>query len=912
MDSGLDIEFFRQILGKSSHGIVILDQQSRIIFWNRWLEKASRLSAARVIGRELTEVFPELTHTRIVRGVQNALSQGLPTTLSHKLTHRPFPIFPPAADQKVDERLSQHVLISGIRTQDRTFRCIIQILDITDTVTREQILREQTEELRLAKEMAQSASQAKGDFLANMSHEIRTPMNAIIGMTHLALQTELNSRQVDYLTKIQSSAQSLLGIINDILDFSKIEAGKLTMESVAFHLDEVLHNVSNLVTIKTDEKGLEFCFHVARNLPLGLVGDPLRLGQVLVNLANNAVKFTRQGEVILSVELESLTEESVTIHCSVRDTGIGMTQEQISGLFQPFTQADTSTTRRFGGTGLGLSICRRLVEMMNGRIWVESIPDQGSAFHFTARFGRANRDRRRFRLPADKYVGLHVLLADDNAASREILQHALESFSFKVTPVASGIEAIAELENAKSGEPFDMVFLDWKMPEMDGIRTTEEISRLFPKQKMPKVIMVTAYGREEVLNAAREVDLSSILIKPVSLSLLFDTILAALGEDEHRPTHLVPPDNNATSGLQPLHDIQGAKILLVEDNEINQQVAVELLQKAGCHVRIAGDGYQSLAALAEESFDMVLMDIQMPEMDGYEATRRIRRNPAWASMPIIAMTANAMSGDREKCLDVGMNEHIGKPIDPRYLYKTLARWIKPRESEMPLPTPAPQAASAENSDSLLPETIPGFDLKAGLLRLGGNRRLYHKLLCDFRRSHQNAPERIRAGLAAGNLKDTQRLVHTLKGIAGTLCAQDLHTASQALDASLKSADMATVETLLPPFREALQRVMHSLETLEDGSVSQEQPAEKTPHTDKQSLDIDPNTLEELTRICRQLAELLDDGDTNAKSILGELKKNVPSIHGQELEIMESRVGDYEFDTAKDILIKWAHNLGISL
>ncbi|MEO5371502.1 MAG: response regulator [Magnetococcus sp. DMHC-1] len=940
MNDTLDADLFRKILGKSSQGVIILDQQSRIVFWNRWMERASRLAEAGVVGREFTDVFPELAHSRIMRGIQNALSQGLPTTLSHKLTHRPFPIFPPAANRNVDERMSQLVLINGVRAADRTFCCFIQIQDITDTVSREQILREQTEELRLAKEMAQSASQAKGDFLANMSHEIRTPMNAIIGMAHLALQTELNPRQLDYLNKIQSSAQSLLGIINDILDFSKIEAGMLKMEQVPFHLDEVLHNVSNLVTIKTDEKGLEFCFHVAKNLPLGLVGDPLRLGQVLVNLANNAVKFTRQGEVILAVELETLTEESITIHFSVRDTGIGMTPEHISGLFQPFTQADSSTTRKYGGTGLGLSICRHLVDRMGGRIWVESIVGQGSTFHFTACFGRANRERRRFRLPNDKYVGLRVLLADDNAASREILQHALESFSFKVTPVASGVEALVELEKARVNDPFDMVFIDWKMPEMDGIRTTEEISRLFPEQKMPKVIMVTAYGREEVLHAAKGVGLSSVLIKPVSLSLLFDTILSALGEEEHRSNNLLSARQNDHQTMQQLSHLRGAKVLLVEDNEINQQVARELLDKAGFQVRIAQNGFQSLAALAEESFDLVFMDIQMPEMDGYEATRRIRNNPAWTALPIIAMTANAMASDREKCLAVGMNEHISKPIDPRHLYNTLFRWIKPRDfsaaepatSTSPTtsstPTITSSAATTPKSTSLpanescpatlvpdsvwLPASIPGFDLHAGLQRLGGNQQLYHKLLQDFRHSYRDAAEKIRAGFASKNLKDTQRLVHTLKGVVGTLGSQDLYEITRNLDAALKNANMADAEALLDPFQQALQSVIQTLADLEvphhASLLSHESSNEGI---DACSEKLDQNTRDHVSLLCHQLASLLDRGDADAANILEQLKKSLSMTNSQELTIMESCMADYEFDVARDVLVKLARNLGVS-
>ncbi|MBF0175730.1 MAG: response regulator [Magnetococcales bacterium] len=953
MDTDLDLDIFRQILEKSSYGIIVLDQVSKVVFWNRWMEKASRIPAAGVVGQVFTDVFPDLLGTRIARGIENALSQGLPTTLSHKLTHRPFPLFPPAAGREADERMSQHVLISGIRARDRTFYCTIQIQDITDTVSREHILREQTGELRLAKEMAQSASQAKGDFLANMSHEIRTPMNAIIGMTHLAMQTDLNPRQLDYLTKIQYSSQSLLGIINDILDFSKIEAGKLKMESVAFHLDEVLHNVSNLMTIKTDEQGLEFCFHVAKDLPLGLVGDPLRLGQVLVNLTSNAVKFTRAGEIILSVELEALTEETVTIHFSVKDSGIGMTPEQIAGLFRPFTQADSSTTRKFGGTGLGLSICRRLVQMMGGNIWVESQSGLGSTFHFNATFGRANKDRRRFRLPDDRYVGLRVLLADDNAASREILQHALESFSFKVTPVASGAEAIAELEKARHARPFDMVFVDWKMPEMDGIRTTEEISRLFPTQRMPKVIMVTAYGREEVLHAAKSVHLNSILIKPVSLSLLFDTILAALGENERAITNPLQTSRNELVPLQlsplqqKMHPLQGAKILLVEDNEINQQVAGELLDMVGLQVRIASNGRQSLIALAEESFDAVLMDIQMPEMDGYEATRKIRENPAWTTLPIIAMTANALAGDREKCLAVGMNEHIAKPIDPRVLYSTLTRWIKP-----PLPTveqpvvaqaPRPERTQPEPVDhlvsqateykgmepdvtlqateyknmepdvTLLPESIPGFDLSVGLKYVGGNKKLYRKLLLDFRRTQWDAAEKVHQGMTSGEIHETQRRVHTIKGIAGTLGALELQDVAKHLEVSLKNHDREQSASLLKPFQSSLQGVMHALAVLD----SQETPVDP-PHVVKGSKEghhdgpLDRNALESVTTLCQQLAAWLDEGDVRAKSTLEQLNKCLPPAHRQVVGLVAEKMGDYDFDGARDALVQWASFMKISL
>ncbi|MBF0321174.1 MAG: response regulator, partial [Nitrospirae bacterium] len=671
----LESDFLLTVLDKSQDGLIILEAETCVVFWNRWMEKTSRLSKELVMGKRLAEIFPELAGTRVMDGIGNALARGLPAMLSHRLTDRPFPLFQHAHDPVLSERMCQVVHISGIRQKDKGYMCVIRIQDITTVVSREQLLRYQTQQLEAAKEAALSANKAKGDFLANMSHEIRTPMNAIIGMSYLLLKTTLEEKQRDYLTKIQTSAHSLLGIINDILDFSKIEAGRLELEHIPFHMDEVLHNVSSLISFKAEEKGLELCFSVAKNVPLALKGDPLRLGQILTNLANNAVKFTSKGEVIILIEADEVCDESVSLHFSIKDSGIGLATEQIENLFQPFTQADTSTTRKYGGTGLGLTICKRLVEMMDGRIWVESEPGVGSTFHFTAHLARQNAQRRRFHLPADKYVGLRVLLADDNPASREILKDTLESFSFKVTPVASGKEALAELKRSEDN-PYDMVFVDWKMPEMDGIETIEEINRLMPKSKIPKIIMVTAYGREEVLHAAKGVPMDSFLIKPVSLSIMFDTILSVIGEDDARSRFVAPFTDLEIEGLDKL---QGARVLLVEDNDINRQVAKELLESKGFNVDSAVNGFEAVAAVMKYSYDAVLMDIQMPEMDGCEATRAIRAKGGFDSLPIIAMTANVLSGDSERCIAAGMNGHIGKPVEPATLYKTLAQWIKPRE-----------------------------------------------------------------------------------------------------------------------------------------------------------------------------------------------------------------------------------------
>ncbi|MEO5360971.1 MAG: response regulator [Nitrospirota bacterium] len=883
------------ILDKNQDGIIVIDEAMRVVFWNRWMEKTSRIRRADIIGKILTEAFPELVNTRVMQGIDSALSRGLPTTLSHRLTNRPFPLFQPALDPKVSERMCQVVYISGIRQKDKTFMCVLQIQDVTTVVSREQLLRHQTELLEAAREAAFSANKAKGDFLANMSHEIRTPMNAIIGMTYLLLKTTLDEKQLDYLLKVQSAAKSLLGIINDILDFSKIEAGRLEIEYIPFHLDEVLNNISNLITIKTDEKNLEFCFSIAKNVPLVLIGDPLRLGQILTNLANNAVKFTSKGEIIIHIEAEQLTDETVYLHFSVNDTGIGLTQEQIGNLFQAFSQADTSTTRQYGGTGLGLSICKRLVEMMGGSIWVESEPGVGSSFHFTAGFARQNAERRRFRLPRNEYVGLRVLLADDNPASRDILKDTLESFSFKVTPVASGKEALAEIK--QSGDnPFDLAFIDWKMPEMNGIDTIEEINRLLPQTKIPKIIMVTAYGREEVLHAIKGVHMDSFLIKPVSLSVMYDTILSVFGEDTQRSSLASPSADKEITGLKRL---AGAHILLVEDNDINRQVATELLEIKGFMVDTAVNGIEAVAAVTKHAYDAVLMDIQMPDMDGYEAARTIRAKEKCRDLPIIAMTANVLSGDSEKCIAAGMNAHVGKPFEPAALYGTLVRWIKPREFAEVIPA---QKTPPASSKGMLPSDFQKIDTKTGIRRMGGNTALYIKMLNEFREKYRDFMGILKDGLSGG-CPDIYRIVHTMSGVAGTIGAFELHRASQGLEYALKDGhtDKTELEPLLAAFQLKLDEVMEDLSRL--GSAK---PAEAARLT-APSRDIKIN--EALSAQLQRLAATLEKGDADATIELDALKamlRDLPEI--EDLAEIKRQIDNYDYDKASETLAKFVEAL----
>jgi polar amino acid transport system substrate-binding protein len=804
----LDMRKLWRAIEEGSTAIMITDRKGSIEYVNPRFTEITGFSSADAIGQTFKIIESDRHPPAFYQEIQQTI--GLGQEWRGEVQYR---------RQNGDIYWSL-TRISPVRDEEGL---ITHFISAQDDITEQ---KRMDEELIQAKQTADQASKAKSEFLANMSHEIRTPMNAIIGLTHLALKTNLTTKQQDYLSKIQSSADALLMIINDILDFSKIEAGKLSMESVDFNLDEVLGNLSNLITVKTqDKENLEVLYDIKQDVPRSLVGDPLRLGQVLINLGSNAIKFTPSGEIILSIELQDLDDQKVTLKFSVSDTGIGMSQTQIDQLFTAFTQADTSTTRKFGGTGLGLTISQRLVHMMQGRIWAESQPDQGSRFSFTATFGLGQEPDRCSITAMAGLKKTRILVVDDHDITRQIFQEMLSTSCLQVNSVSSGAEALAELEHAAAAAPYQVVLMDWKMPHMDGLEATRRIKNHPLLQPVPVVIMVTHYHREELIQRSEEIGIDDFLVKPVSPDLMMKTIFKALQAAEFT---FGSEDRLAAPSPETASVLLGLKLLLVEDNEINQQVAVEILENAGADVEIAENGAIALALLQSHGYDAVLMDIQMPVMDGYEATRNIRKEKRFQSLPIIAMTAHAMTGDREKSLAAGMNDHIAKPIEPAQLFATLHRWI-PRDPRTDAATVSvkPEKTSAFSSAAVddLPESLPGFNFAEGLQRLQGNRSLYKKLLLDFAIKYGDILKNIRQALDADSLQTAHQLIHSLKGMAGSLAAVELQQAAMQLEKIIKPA----AEQHLPPpddienryakLLHAFDAAITSIQSLQPGAAS---------------------------------------------------------------------------------------------
>jgi PAS domain S-box-containing protein len=867
-----------------------------ITFANRYATELLGFANTELVGRHMELIVPPDWHEEVRRRIDSLQGQQMQVNEVNPNVTK--------SGERIWVAWSNRVIKTG-EGREKELLCVGN--DITEEMRRKKELEDLVAELKVARQQALEANRAKGEFLANMSHEIRTPMNAIIGMAHLALRTDLTPKQRDYLQKVDASAKALLRIINDILDFSKIEAGRFDMESVEFNLEDVLDNLATLVTVKAGEKGLEVLFRTEPGVPLHLVGDPLRLGQVLINLASNSVKFTAQGEIVISTRLVEEREDQAVLEFAVRDTGIGMTAAQAAKLFQPFTQADTTTTRKFGGTGLGLSISKRLVEMMGGQIRVESEPSKGSTFTFTATFGLARKAGTRLASLVGDLRGLRALVVDDSDTSRQIFSEALRSMTFDVGVAASGEAALVELDRAAdAGRPYDLVLMDYKMPGLDGIEVTRRITRKTWPGKAPTVIMVTAYGREEIMKQAEDAGVKGFLIKPVNQSVLLNTIMEAYGHDQHRAFHRLTAQAVSTEAMGA---IRGARLLVAEDNEINQQVAREILESAGLRVDLANTGKEAVEKARARPYDAVLMDIQMPELDGLQAAAELRREGRFADLPIIAMTAHAMSGDRERSLAVGMNDHVTKPIDPDALFAVLLRWVRPGKWEATAITPPSQPQATTRRAAALPriEGLPGIDHATGLRRVAGNEALYGKLLLDFHRDCASSIDRIRAAIGEGRLTDAARHVHTLKGVAGNIGAMELHRTAQELDSALRLGDLEKAGPLLPEVERELSRVLKGLEPLAEQAASA--PAETEAPGAGSEGAVDRAALE---AALRALADLVRKNDPEAEGALEQVRAALNGSRTSEVERIAQALDLFDFRGAAKAFTALAEAEGISV
>ncbi len=762
-------------------------------------------------------------------------------------------------------------------------------------------LRKTHLELEKARTSAEEANASKSEFLANMSHEIRTPINAILGMTSLSLQQNLAPKLRDYLNTIRNSSESLLGVINDILDFSKIEAGKMDIEQISFSLSHLMETVLDLFADKTADKDIELVYFISQEAPENLIGDPLRLRQILMNLIGNAIKFTDHGEVIVRVKPTETDTEKTLLVFSVQDTGVGICPEITAGLFSAFTQADTSTTRKYGGTGLGLTICKKLVAMMNGRIWVESEPGQGSTFSFTSLFNIHQEDKEDIpttsNLLPDTLQGLHTLIISDNEILYTFLKESLSPFRYSVNRADNEDTALKMLSIHRLD--YDLIFLDWRRRGIDALALVRTI-KADPKTVKTPIILLTNLRRDEDMRKARNSPAAALIRKPVKRSSIINAIREGFGLEATTAMSL-QKEQWLTADCT---HIQGAQVLLVEDNKVNQKVAREILGTVHINVIIANNGLEAVRMVADNTYDAVLMDVQMPEMDGYEATEKIRQDKRFKNLPIIAMTAHAMERDQEKCLKAGMNEYVSKPIDPQILFKTLARWIAPDENRRPEAAAPASGPSADSDGRHNPQTpslhLAGIDADSLMKRFNGKMEFIREILNDFSQ-YASIVNDIETSFNSGHMEEAEHHAHTLKGIAGNISALELSQAAYDLEIALKEKSSHDFSTLFAKVCEQLDIVLESISSLATPTV------EKTPGNTSGTLDH-----KEIEKLIRQLNQNIRDHNLDAGDTLQSLIKNLPPEPELSVDLLSAQINDLKFKEAEVTLSEMVEFLKIPL
>jgi signal transduction histidine kinase/CheY-like chemotaxis protein/HPt (histidine-containing phosphotransfer) domain-containing protein len=770
---------------------------------------------------------------------------------------------------------------------------------LADAIYELEVARAEAEEARTEAEEARSeaeeANRTKSQFLANMSHEIRTPLNAVIGMADMIATTNLEANQREYVHIIRSSARSLLELINDILDVSKIEAGKLELECIAFELRGVLEEVSDLFLEKVAESEIELIMNVDSAVPNWVMSDPLRLRQVMVNLTANAFKFTQQGEIEIKVEEIERSDGVSQLRFEVRDTGIGIPEKARKLLFESFTQADGSTTRKYGGTGLGLTISRNIVQLMGGQIHVESEEGQGSSFIFTVPFQLAADQTPTLLVPEiERLQGLKVLAVDDNAPSLHVIERILSTHGMAAATASSAEEALDLLQQAHTlGRPFDLVLMDWRLPAQDGIEAAAAIGSQYG-QSAPPVVIMTAYGRKEEMRRAESVGVKGFLIKPIKPSVLATTMLKALGHG---------PAGNGAQQVETTDEtaLAGRRVLVVEDNAINQRVAVEVLHSMGLSTDVAGDGIEGVRKILENDYDAVLMDVQMPEMDGYEASRAIRKEHRLADLPIIAMTANAMRGDRERCLEAGMTDYVAKPIERQELFAALLRAMPPAPEQDASPQPAQEKPTSSQQAPPLAEpekfadAPPPLDVESGLARLGGDMSLYLEIADEFLQQYANFFEEFPHLVEQRREEEAVRAIHSLKGSAGNLSAQGLYEAAKTIEERGGQGDWDGVLELLPGLKDVFATTKTCIQALNE-AASRDTKAPCSGDAD----DPDAQSSEEALSLVAQLSTHLENFDPlEAGLTIQQLKTTLrPASQAYEMLLrLEGAVAAYDYDEA---------------